>query len=86
MSDLPSPTKPPDRGGYSTSVVDAVPALFDQQLLKDEAAVEAMMSSLENHLADDANDLQDSLTRLTQAGLHLFQFVLSGTLALLRGL
>ncbi|KAM5542264.1 hypothetical protein V8D89_004137 [Ganoderma adspersum] len=75
MFDLPSPTETPSMGRHS--VVDAVPALFNRHLLKDEVAVEAMMSSLEHHLADHASDLEATLSQLAQPGLHVLEFVLS---------
>ncbi|KAI1785582.1 hypothetical protein LXA43DRAFT_1185708 [Ganoderma leucocontextum] len=72
MFDLPSPTKPPSVGRHS--VIDAVPALFDKDVLKDEVAMEAMICSLECQLADHATD---TLTQLSQLGPHVLQFVLS---------
>ena len=76
MLGLPSPTKALSM--RRDSLVDVVPGLFDTKLLEDEVAVGDMICSLERHFADHANDLDDTLAQLAQAGLHTLEFVLSG--------
>ncbi|KAI0757677.1 hypothetical protein C8Q80DRAFT_1265551 [Daedaleopsis nitida] len=60
--------------------VDAVPALFDQALLKDEVAVEAAMRALERHLADPAADPEDTVVELGET-THALEFALLGVSA-----
>ncbi|EJF58549.1 hypothetical protein DICSQDRAFT_172899 [Dichomitus squalens LYAD-421 SS1] len=78
MLDPPSPTrlKPPAAGGVS--IVDAVPALFDRQLIDDQVAVEAVISATERHLIDidSPGALDEALAHLERLP-HLLEFVLS---------
>lgn len=76
MFDLSS-TKTPATG-RARSVADAVPALFDKELLKDEVAVEGMIRSFERHFANLASNRDDTLTNLAQLAPHALAFVLSG--------
>ncbi len=78
MFDLSSPTKTRAPATRYPSIADAVPALFDKELLKDEADVEAVICSIECHLADRSNDFDDTLAKLAQPGPHILDFVLSG--------
>ncbi|KAI0757678.1 hypothetical protein C8Q80DRAFT_1134850 [Daedaleopsis nitida] len=58
-------------------VVEVVPALFDQAMLRDEMAVEAAMRALEHHLVDPATRLKQAVVELGNS-THSLEFALIG--------
>lgn len=70
-----APTKPPV--SRARRVVDAVPALLDATLLKDELAIENALSALESHLVDPAILVEEVIAELSSVA-HCLEFVLSG--------
>lgn len=73
LADPVSP-KSPSKG---RRVVDAVPALFERTLLKDEMAIQAAMSALEHYLADPANRPSDTVIELASS-VHALELALIG--------
>ena len=74
----PAPGKPsPPEVRRQDRIADAVPALFDMLMLKDEVDIQAAVSAISRHLVDPATPVEDAVVELhSNAPTHVLELVL----------
>ncbi|KAH9855762.1 hypothetical protein C2E23DRAFT_548924 [Lenzites betulinus] len=75
MFDADPPRKPPPMSS-GRRVANAIPALFDATLLKDELTIGAAISAFESHLVDPAIVVEEVVEELLSVA-HCWEFVMS---------